>query len=78
MIKLDKIHKKTIIFFHSNQTACDFPQVSTSWKILGEGLGIIHSLLSGCVCVEVSPHVLYLQLQIQLGALPGALSQTHR
>lgn len=49
----------------------------TSWEIFRESFGIIHSLLSGCVGVEVSAHVLDLQLQIQLGALPGALSQTH-
>lgn len=49
----------------------------TSWEIFRESFGIIHSLLSGCVGVEVSAHVLDLQLQIQLGALPGALSHTH-
>lgn len=59
----------------SNRTARRLWHVSTSWKILGEGLGVIHSLLSGCVRIQVSPHVLDLQFQIQLRALPGALSK---
>lgn len=45
----------------------------TSWKIFRESFGIIHSLLSRSVGVQVSPHVLDLQLQIQLRALPGPL-----
>lgn len=49
----------------------------TSRKIFRESFGVIHSLLSGRVGVQVSPHVLDLQLQIQLGALPGALSHTY-
>lgn len=48
----------------------------TSWEIFRESFGIIHSLLSGCVGVQMSAHVLDLQLQIQLGTLPGALSHT--
>lgn len=48
----------------------------TSGKIFRERFGVVHCLLSGCVGVQVSPHVLDLQLQIQLGALPSALSDT--
>lgn len=49
----------------------------TLWKIFRESFSIIHSLLPGRVGVQVSPHVLDLQLQIQLGALPCALSRTY-
>lgn len=48
----------------------------TLWQILGESFGIVHSLLPGCVRVQMCPHVLDLQLQIYLGSLFSALKHT--
>lgn len=65
------ILRATVTFSSSALLCC------TLWKVFRESFGVIHSLLSGRVGVQVSPHVLDLQLQVQLGALPGALSHTY-
>lgn len=46
---------------------------STLREIFGERFGVVHSLLSGCVGIKMSSHVLNLQLQIQLRPFSGAL-----
>ncbi len=48
----------------------------TSGQIFGESFSVVHRLLSGGVRVQVSSHVL--DLQLQLRSLPGALRHSYR
>ncbi len=50
----------------------------TSGQIFGESFSVVHRLLSGGVRVQMSSHVLDLQLQVQLRSLPGALKHSNR
>lgn len=37
--------------------------VDSNWNILAEALGIVHSLFTGGICIEVSTNVLNLKLK---------------